>query len=191
MNNILIASCDKCMRDTLKIMLPEGNIVHSASTMDDTLKLMLTEEIEILIIDLPLGRGNGIQILRKVTRIGHLVTVIAAVESKHIEVAREAELLGVYHVLEKPFSQKEFRSIFAKALDRQNILAEKRQLEGELLKKAGEVPVSSWSGYSSEMDSLYKSLAKAMTGVLDLGNFLKEIVAILEGELQTEKFNRL
>jgi PAS domain S-box-containing protein len=187
MNSILIASCNKCMRDTLRIMLPGDNIVHSASTMDDAVKLMLTEEIEVLIIDLPLGRGNGIQILRKVTGLGNHVTVIATVESKHIEVAKEAELLGVYHVLEKPFSQKEFRSVFAKALDRQNILAEKKQLEGELRKKAGEVPVSSGTGYNKEMDLLYKSLAKAMTGVLDLANFLKAIVAILEGELQTER----
>lgn len=187
MNHVLISSPKESMRNSVKIMLPKGHIVHMASVMEETLEILLAEDIDILVIDLPLGEGNGLKVLKKISRLKNPPTVIATVPSQYIELAREAERSSVYHVLEKPFSQKDFQSVFAKAVDRQDILAEKRHLEKALVGNSVEKPTLERRQGRQEFDSLYKGFSKALTSVFDIKVFLDSIMAILEEELQVER----
>lgn len=125
-NKILVVEDEKNMREILKILLEgEGYDISAAKDAAEGINLLDREIFDLIITDVRMPGGNGLQILEKAQEISPETLVIIITAFGTIESAIEAMKHGAYDYIHKPFKIDEIRLVVKNAL-------EKRKLRGEV-----------------------------------------------------------
>jgi len=180
MDTILIVDDKKSMLDMLsKTFRPEGFRVFTASNVADAGKFIDQGEIEIVITDLRLPDGDGLDVLRAVRERFPLLPVVLMTAHGSIELAVRAVKEGAYDFVSKPFDPEHLLIIVRRALSegmskKENIILKK---EFSRFLEMPEVVGVSWP-WEQVMEKVRK-VAPMKTTVLILGESGtgKELVA--------------
>jgi two-component system response regulator PilR (NtrC family) len=129
MASILVVDDEKSMRELLEILLQkEGHEVTLEADTVSALARIANGGFDLVITDLRLGRGSGIDILRQVKASSPATEVVMVTAFATTENAVQAMKLGAYDYVLKPFKVDELRLVIEKALEHHALVAENRVL---------------------------------------------------------------
>jgi two-component system, NtrC family, response regulator PilR len=177
--SILIVDDERSMREFLEILLrKEGHEVSAAPDVAGALARLAEGDLDLVVSDLRLGAGSGLDILRAVKERTPATEVVMITAFATTENAIEAMKLGAYDYVLKPFKVDELKLVLAKALERRALLAENRVLRHRVGEDGAEELIGS-SPAIAEVRGMIEKVARARTTVLVTGESGtgKEIVA--------------
>ncbi|MEU4210815.1 response regulator [Streptomyces sp. NPDC026206] len=104
--------------------VPGFTVAGVAHTRSDASQFLKRTPVDLLLLDLYLPDGHGLQLVRSLRAAGHTADVIAVTSARDLAVVREGVSLGVVQYVLKPFT-------FATLRDRLARYAEFRAAAGE------------------------------------------------------------
>jgi len=155
MKKILVVDDEPSMREMLGIMLRrEGYEIVSAENRAVAAAVLAKGPVDMVITDVKLPDGDGIEILRhvKAASPGTVVIVMTAFGTTQTAVA--AMKLGAHDYLTKPFDVEELKIVVRGALDKRRLEEENLLLKAEFRSRHG-------------LDRII-GVSKAMEGVFDI-----------------------
>ena len=176
----LVVDDERSLRDVLAIMLrKEGHEVDMAETMGEGLDLMAREVYDLIVTDLRLPDGDGLQILRHSRELQKEAVVMVITAYASTETAVEALRLGAYDYFTKPFDIDEVRVRIANALERRRLEDENVYLRRELKTVRRFDEIIGTSRAMSDLFSLIPRVAQTSSTILITGESGtgKELVA--------------
>ncbi len=168
----LILEDEKSLREILSIILSEFNYeIVEAETLKEGLEKVRENEYDLILADLRLPDGSGMELVREVKREKPETEVIIITAFASTETVKEAFDLGVYDYLEKPFKLEDLKLILRNVTDKIN-----------LKKKHAEEEIPEIVGKSKAVEKLKETIKKVApydVNVLILGESGsgKELVA--------------
>ena len=194
MAKILVVDDELSMREFLQILFQnEGHDTVTSSDVSSALQACQKTPFDLVISDLKLPDGSGLEVLSWVSEHQAETQVILLTAYASTQNAVEAMRLGAYDYQIKPVKVDEIKALSEKALEKVRLLRENRELSAEL---RGSKLKHSFVVQSPKMARILKVIRKvalANTSVLVEGESGtgKELVsrAIHEGSLrQSKKF---
>ncbi len=153
-NRIIIIEDDRIMRVTLEDSLRlAGYDVFTCETLEDFRSAVRENEFDLIVTDVRLPDGNGIDILKE--KPDSPVIIMTAFGT--IKDAVEAIKLGAFDYITKPFSLEEFMLIVQKAFEFSAMRLENIRLKQDIKRCYG---ISSIIGQSHSMRQLLSSIEK-------------------------------
>jgi two-component system response regulator PilR (NtrC family) len=138
MGRILVVDDEQSMREMLAIMLgKEGYEVVTADSRASAAKVLGRQAVDLVITDVRLGDGDGIEILRHVRSGAPETIVIVMTAYGSTETAVAALKLGAFDYLTKPFDVDELKIVVRNALERQQLREENVLLKAEFRERYG------------------------------------------------------
>jgi two-component system response regulator PilR (NtrC family) len=181
MASILVVDDEQSMREFLEILLrKENHEVEAVADLDAAVKRLGAAPVDLVITDLRLGRGSGIDILRHVKTSAPSTEVIVVTAFATTENAIQAMKLGAYDYVLKPFKVEELKLVIDKALEHRALVAENRVLRHRMgERRAGAEELLGTSPAIEEVRRLVEKVAPTRTTVLITGESGtgKEVVA--------------
>lgn len=89
--------------------LASFGVAGVARSMQEAVRLIGSVPIDLILLDLHLPDGHGLDLLRQIRAADHHLDVIAVTSARDLEVVRQAVSLGVIAYLLKPFTFAGFR----------------------------------------------------------------------------------
>jgi DNA-binding NtrC family response regulator len=133
---VLIVDDEEVLRDVLQTLLArEGFDVLLASSGEECLSMLDTEEIDLVILDIMLPGISGIDTLRSIRLSNPSLPVIIITAFSSIDGAIEAMKHGAFHYIPKPFKNDEVVITVNKALEQRRLSNENERLKAELSEK--------------------------------------------------------
>ena len=119
---MLIVDDEQSMRIVLSTFLKRKGVqVSEASGFTEALKKVQQERYDVVITDLKMDDGGGVDVLRAVKKLTPATAVIILTGYATIPSAVEAMKLGAFDYLTKPFEPDELLLIIHKALERNRL----------------------------------------------------------------------
>ncbi|HRI17055.1 MAG TPA: sigma-54 dependent transcriptional regulator [Burkholderiaceae bacterium] len=119
-HSLLVVDDEPDLRTLYELtLLREGYDIDTAGSVDDALAQLEGRQYSLLITDMRLPDGTGLDILRKLEEAGRRERAIVITAYGSAENAVEALKAGAYDYLTKPVDLKQFRAVVASALGRQ------------------------------------------------------------------------
>ena len=141
MNNhptILLVDDDERLRTAAgKVLAAGGYRVVSAATGREALEKLKEVAVALVVSDLRLPDLDGIELLKQSRELRPEVEVVMITGHASIETAVEAMRLGAYDFIEKPLDSSALLKTVAKALEKQRLTSENRQLRRQLQQRQG------------------------------------------------------
>jgi len=108
MTKIIVTDDERSMREFLEILLrKEGYTVRSAPNMGKTLAQIDEQTPDLVITDLKMKGGSGLDLLKEIKNRAPDVEVLVITAFATTETAIEALKLGAYDYITKPFQVDE------------------------------------------------------------------------------------
>src|SRR5512142_867280 len=129
MASILVVDDEQSMREFLEILLHKGG--HEVAVEADVAGArarFAAGAFDLVLTDLRLGRGSGIDILREVKTVAPATEVVVVTAFATTENAIQAMKLGAYDYVLKPFKVDELKLVVEKALEHRALVQENRVL---------------------------------------------------------------
>jgi len=156
--HVLVVDADAAIRSACaEIAQSLGYAVDATGDMAQTRTLLRAHAADILLVNLPYGTTQGIELISEVKLLYPQISVIAMTASSSVNAAVEAMRCGASDYLTKPFAVDELSAVLDRAAARHNANAEARQLRERLRLSQG---LGSMIGRSAEMEKLYRILSK-------------------------------
>jgi two-component system response regulator AtoC len=128
-DRILIVDDEETLCYFLKASLEEkGYQAATAYTAAEGLDIVTRQQIDLVLLDLKLPDGDGLDVLDQIRRVDSNLPVIVLTGHAGIESAVRAMKLGAYDYLEKPINLEELSITAAKALESRAMRQEIRRL---------------------------------------------------------------
>jgi two-component system response regulator PilR (NtrC family) len=164
MERILVVDDEQSLRDFLTILLrKEGYRCEAAADVAEAGTLLKGEEFDLVLTDLKLPDGSGLDVLATAKEAHPDSEVIVITAFGTAETAVEAMKGGAYDYLTKPFKVEEIRVTVQKALEKGALARENRELRRRL---EGSSPGGEILGRSPPMQEVFRVLERvAPTGV--------------------------
>ncbi len=181
MASILVVDDEQSMRELLAILLEKGgHEVVVEADVAGALSRVAAGAFDLVISDLRLGRGSGLEVLREVKAVSPATEVVMVTAFATTENAIQAMKLGAYDYVLKPFKVDELKLAVEKALEHRALVAENRLLRhrvGEGRREAEQLLGTSPA--IEEIRQLVQKVAPTRTTVLITGESGtgKEVVA--------------
>jgi DNA-binding NtrC family response regulator len=132
-SRILIVDDEKLMRISLESQLKkEGYNVKSVDNALNGLKVVKSEEYDVVVTDLRLSEMNGIEFLKEIKKHNQDIIVVIMTAYGTVESAVSAIKEGAYDYIAKPFSTDELIIKLQRALHYKNTTAEVKRLRKEI-----------------------------------------------------------
>ncbi len=156
--HVLVVDADAAIRSACaEIAQSLGYAVDATGDMAHARTLLRAHAADILLVNLPYGSSQGIELISEVKLLYPQLAVIAMTASSSVNAAVEAMRCGASDYLTKPFAVDELSAVLDRAAARHNANAEVRQLRERLRLSQG---LGSMIGRSAEMEKLYRILSK-------------------------------
>jgi len=164
---ILVIDDEPSMREMLAIMLEKERYeVVTAASRAEASQVLARRSVDLVITDLRLPDGDGIEILRHVRSGSPETVVILMTAYGSTETAVAALKLGAHDYLIKPFEVDELKIVVRNALEREELREENRLLKAEL---RAQHALDRMVGASATMTSLFdmiRTVARTASTVL-------------------------
>ena len=135
---ILIVDDDASVRRVLQMQLAEaGYTVESAANGTDARRMLLENSPKLVITDLRMPDLDGIELLRQISEAETQTTVIVITAFGSIETAVQAMRLGAYDYITKPIDYEALLLAVQRAMERQDLIDEVRNLRSALDRRYG------------------------------------------------------
>ena len=132
-SKVLIVDVEKLMRISLESQLKkEGYSVKSVDNALDGLKMVKSEEYDVVVTDLRLSGMSGIDFLKEIKKHNQEIIVVIMTAYGTLESAVSAIKEGAYDYIAKPFSTDELIIKLQRALYYKNTTAEVNRLRREI-----------------------------------------------------------
>lgn len=134
--NILVVEDDNATRDTMIDLLSEaGYEVQSARNGEEAIAMAREYSFDMVITDLKMPKGDGIQVLEQIKKIDNRTIVIICTGYGTVDTAVKAMKLGAYEYITKPIKIEEIKLVVQRALDYQRLKTENVLLQKQLKAK--------------------------------------------------------
>lgn len=176
---LLIVDDEPSYRKILKLLFEaEGHSVRTAENGKDALQQMEELPCDLIVSDVRMPDMDGIELLAAARETFPEICVVLMTAFGTIDTAREAFRLGADDFIQKPFQNDELRLIVQRALERQSLLRENRDLR-KLKRKNETSRILGKSESIRKLLSLIEVVAKEPSTVLITGESGtgKELVA--------------
>jgi two-component system response regulator PilR (NtrC family) len=180
MPSILVVDDELSMREFLEILLrKQGYEVAAAADVQGALARLGEADVDLVVTDLRLGAGSGLDVLRAVKERTPATEVIMVTAFATTENAIQAMKLGAYDYVLKPFKVDELKLVVEKALERRRLVAENRALRHRVGGGLEAREILGRSPAIEEVRALVEKVAPARTTLLITGESGtgKEVVA--------------
>ena len=134
-----------------------GYAVESTADMSHARSLLRGRAADILLVNLPYGSSQGLELVSEVKLLYPQTAVIAMTASGTVNAAVEAMRCGASDYLTKPFAIDELSTVLERAAANLNTDMTTRQLRERLRLSEG---LGAMIGRSGEMEKLYRILSK-------------------------------
>jgi two-component system response regulator PilR (NtrC family) len=130
---ILVVDDERSMQEFLEIFFrSEGYEVTTAADLESALLHVEGDEFDVVVSDIQMPGGDGIELLHAVREISPETVVIMMTAFACTETAIAAIRDGAYDYITKPFKVEEVRIVVEKALEKKLLSTENRRLRSEL-----------------------------------------------------------
>ncbi len=157
--NLLVVDDERAVREGCRdAAQTAGFNTFVADSAEHAYKVLDTQNIDIVLLDLKLPGASGLEALRTVKsrRPNSVVVIITGYAT--VSSAVQAMKMGAFDYISKPFTLDELRIMLERSMDELKLTTEKRVLRERLRSKHG---FGSIIGRSPEMEKLYRIIAKA------------------------------
>ncbi|MBT0665670.1 sigma-54 dependent transcriptional regulator [Geobacter pelophilus] len=142
MEKILIIDDEPFIRENVERILGEdGYQVLSAADGTTARELVSAEEIDLVLLDLNLGKENGLDVLKDLREIEPELLVIVITGYGSVESAVASLKMGAFHYMKKPFKADALRVIVKLALQTTSLKREVRAIRQGALELFEKVPL--------------------------------------------------
>ncbi len=111
-----------------KTLEDDGFTVLTTGSVRETRQVLDHSMPDLLLLDLKLPDGTGLELLREIKRIQPEVPIILMTAFGEVETAVEAMSAGAYWFVKKPFQNDELLALVGRALESQRLWLELRRL---------------------------------------------------------------
>jgi len=177
---VLIVDDERSMREFLQILLEgEGHDVTCAADVKSALLACEETVPEVVLSDLKLPDGSGMEVLRWLRENHRETQVIMMTAFATTENAVDAMRLGAYDYQIKPVKVDEIRALTQKALEKVHLLRDNRALSTQAQSRFGLSPFEGQSQAMQAVRALIEKVAPTKANVLVEGESGtgKELVA--------------
>jgi CheY-like chemotaxis protein len=109
--SILITDDDTAFRDTVRgILEPRGFRTLTASSGEETLRIVSSEPVHLLLLDMHMPRLSGLETARRIRQLNALLPFVLLSAALDESIAQQARLIDVFSVLAKPVSQRDLNT---------------------------------------------------------------------------------
>ena len=169
-HRILVVDDEPSMREMLAIMLfKEGYEVLVAESRAAAAKVFAQATVDMVITDVRLPDGDGIEILRHVKAASPQTVVIVMTAFGSTESAVAALKLGAHDYVIKPFDVEELKIVVRGALESQHLKEENLRLRAELDAHHGIDRIVATSPPMAAVVAMIRSIAPTASTVLITG----------------------
>ena len=138
MNKILVVDDDESLRRVLQVQLEqEGYFVAAAASVQQALSMLQLRSYDLVLADLKMPEGSGIELLKQVRSQYPEVIVIILTAFGTVETAVEAMKAGAFEYLTKPVHPDELSLTVARALEHVRLIEQVHTLRATLNEKYG------------------------------------------------------
>ena len=131
--NILVVDDMEVVLHMVVLLLSKfGYTVYSAGNVQDGLRILREQAIDLVVSDVMMPERDGIDFLKEVRRHTLHVPVVLMTGSAHLEMAMEAIKYDAFDLITKPLDGPYFRKIVEKALEYRRLMLVERNYQGEL-----------------------------------------------------------
>ncbi|MBK7703200.1 MAG: sigma-54-dependent Fis family transcriptional regulator [bacterium] len=151
----------------------------TAGNGEEALEILRQEPVPLVLTDLMMPRLNGVDLLKAVKIIAPATEVVIVTGHGTIETAVEAMRMGAYDFIEKPFTASLTLNVVRKALEKQQLIAENRELRRMLSEDTGRGDIVGMSEVMRRVLDTVRQVAPSKATVLLTGESGtgKEVVA--------------
>jgi two-component system response regulator HydG len=137
-SNILLVDDDERLGTAAcKVLSGEGYCVSIATSGREALEVLKRQNAALVVSDLRLPDLDGLALLKQIREVSPEAEVVMITGYGSIEKAVEAMKLGAYDFIEKPLDGAALLKMVAKALEKQCLRSENRQLRRQLHRRRG------------------------------------------------------
>ncbi|HEX2120678.1 MAG TPA: sigma-54 dependent transcriptional regulator [Thermoanaerobaculia bacterium] len=177
---ILIVDDEEVLRDVLDAVLRrEGFDIIAASSGEEALNVLDSEEVDLVILDVMLPGISGIDTMRAIRISNPHLPVIIITAFSSIDGAIDAMKQGAFHYIPKPFKNEEVVLTVNKALEQRRLSRENERLKSELSEKYAYSNIIGKSEIMRKVFDLIRLAAPSRSNILVQGESGtgKELVA--------------
>jgi two-component system, NtrC family, response regulator PilR len=168
--NLLIVDDEASLRDFLSIVFEEeGWTVDTAATLGEAHAAIQRREPDIVLCDLMLPDGSGIDLVREVKQQTPSMVFVMITAHTSTRSAVEALKAGAIDYIAKPFDIEELKIIVRKAVERKELEDENLHLRSALEERFTFANILGKSAKMQEIFSIVQRIAKTMSTVLISG----------------------
>ena len=171
-SHILLVDDDERLRNAAgKVLAGEGHTVVTAATGREAIAVLKqnADAIAVVVSDLRLPDLDGIALLKQMRELLPEAEVVMITGHGTIETAVEAMRFGAYDFIEKPLDSVVLLKTVAKALEKQRLRSENRQLRQQLQQQRGVEALIGDSAPMQAVKQLIRQIAPADVNVLIQG----------------------
>ncbi len=167
---ILVVEDDRIILDSLcEFLSLEGYAASGVETFKAALEKLGEQSFSLMITDVHLPDGDGLELLHAVRRDYPGTVVIVITGYGTIESAVQAIKLGAHDYLTKPIVDDELRLAVERAIKQQAIVSENEKLRGELERKYSLENIISHHYKMAKIFDLVEAVADSKTTILMTG----------------------
>ena len=116
LRSILIVDDEIGVRESLKMVLKNDYEVFLAKNAEETFSQIKEHSPEVILLDIILPDLDGLKVLERIKQNDPSVTVVMVTATTTVKTALEANKLGAYGYVTKPFDIDELRQIIIRSL---------------------------------------------------------------------------
>jgi two-component system response regulator HydG len=157
--NLMIVDDERSIREVCREVAQSlGFNTSVADSAEQAFRLLDTQNIDVLLLDLKLPGAGGLEALHRIREKRPDTEVIVVTGYGTVQSAVQAMKNGAYDFVTKPFSMDELKLLLQRVSGHLKLKTENRILREKIKSKQG---FGSIVGRAPEMDKLYRIIAKA------------------------------
>jgi len=167
---ILVVDDEKiAVRNLEHILKKEGYAVVGTESGSNALKLLETQQFDVVLTDLRMEKVDGIQILQRCRQLHPETEVIMITGYATLESAVDAMKKGAFHYIAKPFKLDVVRNVVREAVERVKLKKENIQLREYIESFQGKVKIITQDIHMQRLLETAKQIAPTDCNVLLTG----------------------